>query len=110
LACRRTQSWRKIKHRTISWFDCLGWFPPRGRDRVGLIVAEEGRRLGVAFPALDAESLFAAIAAIAAATGTEDEGVVRLPVGTAEVQLAYLEQLPGGRLRESIARVVRCAG
>lgn len=106
---RRTQYWRKVKHQTVEWFDCLGWVPPRERDRGGLIVAEEGRRLGVAFPALDPDSrrLFAAIAD---EVGTEDRGVVRLPFGAVEVQVAYLERLAGGRLREPIGRRVRRAG
>ena len=105
---RRSKSWLKVKHTTSGWFDLVGWRPPHGKQSGGLVVAEDGRVVAVAFPALtsDQRDKLAAVLAI----GEQDErGSIRLPTGLAELRVDYLERNARGQLREAVARAFRVA-
>jgi hypothetical protein len=106
---RRTPYWRKVKHRTFEWFELLGWRAPAGRDPGGLLAGRAGRDVACAFPSLPASER-GRFAALVADHGVEVPGGVRLPGGLAEVEVGYLELLPGGRLREPVARAIRAGG
>jgi bifunctional non-homologous end joining protein LigD len=106
---RRSPYWRKLKHRSFEWFELLGWLGPAGRDPGGLLAGQDGRIVACAFPGLPAVER-QRFAALVAEHGVEVPGGVRLPAGRAEVEVAYLERLAAGRLREPVARAVRSAG
>src|SRR5262249_43924526 len=106
---RRTAYWRKVKHRRYEWFDLLGWRAPSGRNPGGLLVGRAGRVIACAFPALPSAERDR-FAVLAAEHGIEMPGGLRLPEGSAEVEIGYLEVLPGGRLREPVARAGRVGG
>jgi hypothetical protein len=95
-----------VKHRSVEWFDFVGLKLPTGRDAGGLIVAESGRVVGVAFPGLAGIERDLCRAVIAE-HGQEVAGGVEIPVGVAEVQVGFLERIAGGRLREPVATAVR---
>jgi hypothetical protein len=95
-----------VKHRRYEWFDLLGWQAPRGRNPGGLLAGRAGRVIACFFPALPSAERDR-FAALAAEHGIEEPGGLRLPDGSAEVEVGYLELLPAGRLREPVARSVR---
>lgn len=103
---RRSRSWRKFKHQTVEWFDLVGWRPPKGREAGGLIAYESGRYVAAAFPGLPAVERDR-LASVLAANGRETSAGIELKPGLAEVEVAYLERMPDGRLREPVARAVR---
>lgn len=103
---RRSHSWRKLKHQTVEWFDLVGWRRPRGRDAGGFIANESGKFVGCAFPSLPGGQRDQ-LASIFSLRLHETNAGIQLPVGVAEVEVAYLERLADGRLREPVARSVR---
>lgn len=105
---KRSPHWRKVKHRTTEWFDLVGWHRPGPGKPGGLVAAEDGRVVAIAFPGLTGQER-ERLAVLVAEHGVEDAKGVTFPVGLAEVQVAYLERLRDGRLREPVARAVRLA-
>lgn len=103
---RRSPAWRKLKHRKVEWFDLARWRRPAGRDVGGLVAMESVCFVSCAFPALPGPER-ERVACILGAHGSETTGGVDLCPGVAEVEVAYLERLPDGRLREPVARAVR---
>jgi hypothetical protein len=106
---RRTPFSRKVKHCTFEWFELLGWRAPAGSDPGGLLAGQAGRVVACAFPALPSAER-GRFAALVAEHGVEVPGGVRLPGGLAEVEVGYLELLPGGRLGEPVAQAIRAGG
>jgi bifunctional non-homologous end joining protein LigD len=105
---RRTPYWRKVKHRRHEWFDLLGWRAPAGRNPGGLLAGRAGLVIACAFPGLPSAER-ERFAALVAEHSVEVPGGLRLRESRAEVEVGYLELLPGGRLREPVARAVRAA-
>jgi bifunctional non-homologous end joining protein LigD len=105
---QRSKDWVKAKHRSVEWMELVAWRAPSGRDAGGLVFADQGRVAGRAFPGLSGEER-RRTAAILSAHGTRTDWGITLPTQVAEVQVAYLERIPGGRFREPVARAVRLA-
>ena len=103
---RRSRSWLKVKNITSGWFDLVGWQPPSGKRSGGLVVAEDGRVVAVAFPALTSTERDKLVDVLAVGT-RDDRGRVHLPVGSAQLRVDYLERYGRGQLREAVARAVR---
>lgn len=105
---RRSPSWRKFKHQPVEWFDLVGWRRPKGRDAGGLIAYESGRFVASGFPSLTAVERDRLVS-VPAAHGRETGSGIELQPGLAEVEVAYLERMPDGRIREPVARAIRRA-
>ena len=102
---RRSSSWRKLKHQTVGWFGLVGWRAPRGREMGGLVVADEGRIVGCAFPSLPATER-ASLANLLASRGRGTNSWIDIPAGMAEVEVAFPERMADGRMREPTARAI----
>jgi hypothetical protein len=95
-----------VKHRSYQWSDLLGWRAPVGRNPGGLLADRAGRVVACAFPGLTSAER-QCLACLVVEHDVEVPGGLQIPEGRAEVEVGYLEHLPGGRLREPAARAVR---
>jgi bifunctional non-homologous end joining protein LigD len=108
LSGRRSRSWLKVKNIKSGWFDLVAWQPPSGKRPGGPVVADNGRVVALAFPALTAPERDK-LAGVLELGNRDERDRIHVPVGSAEVRIDYLERNGRGQLREAVARAVRAS-
>ena len=107
---RRSQLWQKLKHRQDAWMAVAGWRPPHSPRPAGLLIAQNGQRVGVAVAALPAGQRQLLAELLVRYGHRHATGTLSLPGELLEAEVHYSSRTPTrGVLREAVAyRLRRC--
>jgi bifunctional non-homologous end joining protein LigD len=103
---RRSKSWLKVKHRKVATFGVVGWRPPSSRHPGGLVVAENGKSVGVAMLFLS-KADEGRMVDLMRRYGRSHGGMLAVAEGALEAEVGFTERTASGTLREAVCRRLR---